>query len=183
MLAVGSHVRRFNAGDPVIIVDYPNFPHGIAPTLEQMKGSPGSVAPGTFREFGVFDQDGLIAKPSNLTYEESATLPCSALTSWNALHGLSPLKPGDYVLAQGTGGVSLFAILFALAAGSVVIATTSSDEKAERLRKMGVQHVLNYKTDPNWDETARKLSPAGLGCQRAADHCAVVFLRGTWRGN
>ncbi|RDW76520.1 zinc-dependent alcohol dehydrogenase family protein [Aspergillus mulundensis] len=172
VLAVGSHVTRFKPTDRVIVVYYPNFPDGGAPTYAQMAGSPGSNkdSPGTFRHHGIFtEHGGLIRMPANLSYSEAVTLPCSALTAWNALHGLRALKAGEYVLAQGTGGVSLFAILFALKAGAVVIATTSSEEKARRLRGMGVQHVLNYREDPNWGETARKLTRDGLGCQRVIE--------------
>lgn len=115
--------------------------------------------------------------PQNLTYREAATLPCSALTAWNALHGFRTLGPGDYVLAQGTGGVSSFAILLALKAGAVVIATTSSDEKARRLREMGVQHVLNYRKDPNWGETARKLTRGELGCQRVIEVAGAQTIK------
>lgn len=128
---MGSHVCQLHTGDPIIIVYYLNFLDEIAPTLKQMKGLPDSVAPGTFCEFRVFDQDGLIAKLSNLTYKESVTLPCPAIIVWNTLHNLNPLKPRDYVLAQGTGGVLLFTILFTLATGAVVIMTTSSDEKVK----------------------------------------------------
>lgn len=90
---------------------------------------------------------------------------CSAPTAWNALHGLAPLKAGDYVVAQGTGGVSLFAILFALAASATVIATTSSTEKARKLQTMGVQHVLNYREDREWGDSEKKLTRGELGCQ------------------
>ncbi|GLB09812.1 hypothetical protein AtubIFM57258_005740 [Aspergillus tubingensis] len=172
VVAIGSHVTRFKPTDRVIVVYYPNFLFGAAPTYAQMSGSPGSNkdSPGTFRHHGVFNENGgLIHMPSNLSYSEAATLPCSALTAWNALHGLKPLKAGEYVLAQGTGVVSLFAILFALKAGAVVIATTSSDEKARRLKEMGVQHILSYKEDPNWGETATKLTRGELGCQRVIE--------------
>jgi NADPH:quinone reductase-like Zn-dependent oxidoreductase len=99
------------------------------------------------------------------------------LTSWNALYGLQSkaLKPGDTVLTQGTGGVSLSAIQFAKAGGATVIATTSSDEKAKRLEKLGADIVINYKTDPNWGETAKRLSPGKVG----VDHIIEVGGPGT----
>ncbi|PYH81859.1 NAD(P)-binding protein [Aspergillus uvarum CBS 121591] len=111
----------------------------------------------------------LTCMPTNLTYAEAGTLPCSALTAWNALHGLTPLKAGAAVLTQGTGGVALFAVRFALAAGATVIATTLSSEKADRLREMGIQHVLNYREDPDWGESARRLPREGLGCARVIE--------------
>jgi NADPH:quinone reductase-like Zn-dependent oxidoreductase len=118
---------------------------------------------------GIFKQEHVIAMPSNLSFDEAATLPCSALTAWNALHGIAPLKAGECVLVQGTGGVSLFAALFALAAGAIVIATTSTEEKATRLRKLSVHHVLNYKENPEWGTKAKGLSPSGQGCHRVIE--------------
>ncbi|KAK1149002.1 hypothetical protein N8T08_007677 [Aspergillus melleus] len=169
VVATGSKASKFKKTDKVIVFFYPHFDEGNAPTLDQMRDVPGTNTHGIFRQYAVLNEKGLIAMPSNLTYREAATLPCSALTAWNALHGLAPLKPSDFVLAQGTGGVSLFAILFALAAGATVIATTSSLAKAERLAKIGVQHVLNYRQDPNWGETARKLTRDELGCHRVIE--------------
>ncbi|CAG8378080.1 unnamed protein product [Penicillium salamii] len=169
VLAIGTHVENFKPTDKVIIKFYPNYPHGVAPTATEMATVPGTSSPGTFRYHGVFDQAGLIAMPSTLTYAEAATLPCSALTAWNALNGLTPLKAGDHVLVQGTGGVSLFAVRFALAAGATVIATTSSEEKAGSLRAMGVQHVLNYRDDQHCGKTAKKLTRDGQGCQRIVE--------------
>jgi NADPH:quinone reductase-like Zn-dependent oxidoreductase len=113
----------------------------------------------------VFPESGLVACPSNLGFEEAATLPCAAATAWNALYGLESrsLKPGDWVLTQGTGGVSLFGVQFAVAAGARVIATTSSKEKAEKLKELGATHVINYKEDANWGETAKGLTPGRVG--------------------
>lgn len=101
--------------------------------------------------------------PTSLSYLEAATLPCAALTAWNALYGLKPLKPGDVVLTQGTGGVSIFAVQFAKAAGATVIATTSSESKAALLKKLGADHVINYKTTPEWGAQARSLTPSSVG--------------------
>ncbi|KAL4886633.1 chaperonin 10-like protein [Aspergillus karnatakaensis] len=161
VLATGTRVKTLKPHDRVIPLYYPNFPSGNAPTPAQMRGTPGSSpsAPGTFRLHAVFDKNGLIKMPWNLTYAEAATLPCSALTAWNALNGITPLKKGDYVLAQETGGVSIFAILFALHAGAVVVATTSDERKAARLKDMGVQHGV----------TARNLTPNQLGLQRVIE--------------
>jgi NADPH:quinone reductase-like Zn-dependent oxidoreductase len=110
--------------------------------------------------------------PETLSPEEASTTGCAGVTAWNALYGLksNALKPGDVVLTQGTGGVSMFAVQFAAAAGATVIATTSSEEKAKKLKELGVQHVINYKTDPNWGETAKKLTPDGQG----VDHILEV---------
>ena len=92
---------------------------------------------GTLAEYGTFNENGLVDMPPSLNYLEGSTLSCAALTAWNALYGLKPLQPGDVVLTQGTGGVSIFAVQFAKAAGATVIATTSSAKKAEMLKKLG----------------------------------------------
>lgn len=170
VIHVGSGVKEFAVGDQVLPVYYPNFDHGPAPTMITGRGVPGLDAPGVFCEHAVFDKRALANIPKNLSCEEAATLPCSALTAWNALYGYAPIKPGSWVLVQGTGGVSMFAIQFALAAGATVIATTSSDAKAATLRRMGVEHIINYTRDRKWGETARKLTPVGLGC----DHIIEV---------
>lgn len=101
--------------------------------------------------------------PPSLSYLQASTLSCAALTSWNALYGLKPLAPGDVVLTQGTGGVSIFAVQFAKAAGATVISTTSSAKKAEVLKNLGADHVINYKEVENWGEKAKELSPGGEG--------------------
>lgn len=126
---------------------------------------------GTLREHGVFDEAGLVRAPENLSMLEASTLSCAALTAWNALYGLESraLKPGDIVLTQGTGGVSIFALQFAKAAGAKVIATTSSAQKTELLKKYGADHVINYKETPNWGEEAAKHTPGGAGVQHIVE--------------
>lgn len=130
----------------------------------------GGVLDGTPRQYGTFDEAGLAHAPANLRAEEAATLTCAGLTAWNALYGLKPLLPGQWVLVQGTGGVSLFGLQFAKAAGAKVIATTSSAEKAEQLKKLGADHVINYREDENWGATAKKLTPGEEG----VDHIIEV---------
>jgi NADPH:quinone reductase-like Zn-dependent oxidoreductase len=106
-----------------------------------------------------------MARCAPLNFREASTLPCAALTAWNALMGLPsrPLKKGDCVLTLGSGGVSLFALQIAVAAGARVISTTSSAAKADRLKALGAHHVIDYKQDPNWGHTARQLTPEGAG--------------------
>jgi NADPH:quinone reductase-like Zn-dependent oxidoreductase len=167
---VGSKVTRFKPGDKVVTLF--NQAHQAGPvTIEASRSGLGGALDGTLRQHGVFAETGLVALPQNLNYLQGATLTCAALTAWNALYGLKPLKPGETVLVQGTGGVSLFALQFAKAAGARVIATTSSAAKAEMLRtKLGADHVLNYREDANWGETARGLTPGGTG----VDHVIEV---------
>ena len=132
----------------------------------------GGALDGTLRHHGVFEDKGLVKIPESLSFKEASTLPCAALTAWNALYGLESksLKPGDWVLTQGTGGVSIFALQFAKAAGARVIATTSSDAKASTLKSLGADHILNYKTTPNWGDEAKKLTPGSAG----VDHILEV---------
>jgi NADPH:quinone reductase-like Zn-dependent oxidoreductase len=123
----------------------------------------GGVLDGTLRQYGTFPESGLVTMPPSLSYLEASTLSCAALTAWNALYGIKPLTPGDVVLTQGTGGVSIFAVQFAKAAGATVIATTSSAKKAEVLKGLGADHVLNYKEVEAWGEKAKSLTPNGEG--------------------
>lgn len=124
---------------------------------------PGLTSQGVFCEYAVWNERRLALSPNNLTDIETASFVCSGLTAWNALYGYLPIKPGSWVLAQGTGGVTMFAIQFAVAGGATVVATTGSKEKYDILKKMGVRHIINYREDPRWGETARKLTPGGLG--------------------
>ncbi|KAI9679309.1 MAG: hypothetical protein M1817_005329 [Caeruleum heppii] len=160
--AVGPRVTRFQVGQRVATLFNQGHLAGSL-TPETAATGVGGVIDGTFRRRGAFHEEGLVEVPSNLNWLEAATLSCAALTAWNALYGLRRLLPGDTILTQGTGGVSLFAVQFAVAAGARVISTTSSDEKGEILKKLGVQHVLNYTTDPNWGETAKSLTPGKEG--------------------
>lgn len=118
--------------------------------------------------------------PKGLSYVEASTLPCAALTAWNALFGLkrerSNLGKGDVVLVQGTGGVSVIAMQFALALDATVIATTSTEAKAQRLSALGAHHVINYKTDPNWGETAKRLTPERKGVDVVVDVGGLATL-------
>jgi len=168
--SVGKHVTRFKPGDKVVTL----FNQGhLAGSLDQQSLSTGlgGALDGTLREYCVFDEAGLVPMPTNLNYLEASTLSCAALTAWNALYGLESraLKPGQYVLTQGTGGVSIFALQFAKAAGARVIATTSSAEKAVLLKKYSADHVINYKETPNWGEEAAKLTGAAGGVQHVVE--------------
>lgn len=171
VVKVGAKVSEFSEGDSVATLfnqkhlSGPIRPAGMASGL-------GGAVDGTLREYGVFPETGLVHAPSNITVKEASTLTCAPLTAWNALFGLAgkQLKAGDWVLTQGTGGVSLSAIQFARAAGASVIATSSSDEKLDFLKKVGATHVINYKTDKSWGETAKSLSAGQLG----VDHVVEV---------
>ncbi|KAH7029142.1 zinc-binding oxidoreductase [Microdochium trichocladiopsis] len=168
VLQVGSRVTKWKQGDRVVTLFCQAHQYG-PPTEEASATALGGVIDGTLRQYAVFSQDGLVRVPKNLSYNEAATLTCAGVTSWNALYGLRQLKPGQTVLVQGTGGVSLFALQFAKAAGAIVIATTSSADKAKIVKDLGADHVLNYREDKAWGETARKLSRGGQGVDQVIE--------------
>ncbi|KAF7947585.1 hypothetical protein EAE96_008669 [Botrytis aclada] len=162
VLAVGSKVTRFTPGAKVLTL-FSQTHYGGSLDQSSIQSGLGGAMDGTLRQHGIFNENGLVDMPSSLSYLEGATLPCAAVTAWNALYGLKPLKPSDVVLTQGTGGVSIFAVQFAKAAGATVIATTSSESKASTLKKLGADHVINYKTTPEWGAHAKSLTPKSAG--------------------
>jgi NADPH:quinone reductase-like Zn-dependent oxidoreductase len=129
------------------------------------------MAPGVLAEHIVMHEDALVAIPAHLSFEEAATLPCAAVTAWHALVVRGGIKAGDTVLTLGTGGVSLFALQIARMHGARVISTSSSDEKLARVRELGAEETINYKANPDWEETVRKMTGGGV------DH--VVEVGGT----
>ncbi|KAI1344469.1 putative zinc-containing alcohol dehydrogenase [Xylariaceae sp. FL0016] len=169
IVEVGAKVSKWKKGDNVVTLF--NQGHQFGPVdLSSAATGLGGVFDGTLRQYAVINENGVVRSPKNLSPVEACTLTCAGLTSWNALYGLKQLKPGQWVLVQGTGGVSIFALQFAKAAGAYVIATTSTKEKAETLKKLGADHVINYKEDVNWGETAKSLTPSGWG----VDHVIEV---------
>jgi NADPH:quinone reductase-like Zn-dependent oxidoreductase len=126
--------------------------------LERLLGVPGDQADGFAAEYVAAPATAFTRIPKGWTLEEASTLPCAALTAWRALIVEARIKPGDVVLTQGTGGVSIFALQLAKAAGATVIATSSSAEKLARLKDLGADHLINYKDDPAWGQTAAKLT-------------------------
>lgn len=163
VVAIGPKVTHFQPGQRVAAIFFQSLIAGPVSFAHGMTALGGSID-GVLREYGVFNEQGLVAIPNSLSYREAATLPCAALTAWNALYGGGkPLRPGDSVLVQGTGGVSLFALQFATAGGAEVIATTSSTEKEAFVTEMGAHHVINYRTDAKWGQTAKDLSIDGRG--------------------
>jgi NADPH:quinone reductase-like Zn-dependent oxidoreductase len=138
------------------------------------KSALGAAIPGLAAEYVALDAEGLVSVPGHLSYEEAATLPCAAVTAWNALVTSGKLKAGDTVLIQGTGGVSLFALQFARLLGARVIATSSSDAKLARVQELGASDGINYKTTPEWGTRALYLT-GGAG----VDHVVEVGGAGT----
>jgi NADPH:quinone reductase-like Zn-dependent oxidoreductase len=159
VIAAGEGVTRVRLGDRVAAAFMPAWLSGRVDETKA-RSAMGAFAPGVLAEQIVLPQEALVSIPEHLTFEEAATLPCTGVTAWNALVVEGRIKAGDTVLVQGTGGVSIFALQLALAAGAHVIAITSSDEKAERLRQLGVQTVINYASTPDWDDAVRKSTGA-----------------------
>jgi NADPH:quinone reductase-like Zn-dependent oxidoreductase len=155
--AVGSSVTRFEPGDRVATLFFQDWLDGefSAATGKSALGGP---IDGTFTTTRLFHEDGLIHTPAYLSHEEAATLPCAALTAWNALVEKGRVTAGQTVLVLGTGGVSLFALQIAKLHGARVIVTSSSDEKLQRARALGADATINYRTTPDWDNEVFNLT-------------------------
>ncbi|OJD18772.1 hypothetical protein AJ78_01243 [Emergomyces pasteurianus Ep9510] len=178
VLAVGKSVTRFRPGDKVVTTI--NQQHIAGPmTLQASQSGHGGTYHGTLRTVGAFEEQGLVTMPEGLSFTEAATLSCAGLTAWNALFGLpgKQIMPGQWVLTQGTGGVSLFAIQFAKVVGAKVIATTGSAEKVGILKKLGADHVINYRETADWGAAAKALTPGGLGVDIVVDVVGMATLK------
>ncbi|MBN6714025.1 zinc-dependent alcohol dehydrogenase family protein [Pseudomonas capsici] len=166
--AVGEGVDEFKVGDSVVSTFFPDWISG-EPLVEGFVTVPGDGIDGYAREQVTARATSFTHAPIGYTHAEASTLTTAGLTAWRALMVDGGLKAGDTVLVQGTGGVSIFALQFAKMAGATVIATSSSDEKLERLRELGADHLINYRKDSNWGETARALTGG-----RGVDHIIEV---------
>ena len=155
--AVGPGVTRVAPGDRVTPLFFQNWLAG-GPTPDAAASALGHPLPGVGRERAVYTEQGVAKVPEFLTDQQAATLPCAALTAWRALFEDARLKPGQTVLLQGTGGVSIFGLQFACAAGLETIVTSSSDEKLERARRLGARHTINYRAYPQWSAEVRRLT-------------------------
>ncbi|KDQ29672.1 hypothetical protein PLEOSDRAFT_1093093 [Pleurotus ostreatus PC15] len=175
IIAVGEDVPqdKWKPGDRVCSNFSPNHLDGD-PSPETMRAALGGPVHGVLSQYVVSPAEALVRVPDHLTHEEASTLPCAALTAYSALLGPIPVKAGDYVLVQGTGGVSIFGLQIAVASGATVIATSSSDEKLKLAAKLGAKHLINYKTTPNWQDTVKELTDG-----RGVDHVIEVGGPGT----
>ena len=166
--AVGAGVTEFKVGDAVVSTFFPDWLDG-QPLVEGFASVPGDGIDGYARQQVTARATSFTRAPSGYSHAEAATLTTAGLTAWRALMADDQLKPGDSVLVQGTGGVSIFALQFAKLAGATVIATSSSDAKLERLKALGADHVINYRSTPAWGEQVRKLTD-----NRGVDHVIEV---------
>jgi len=166
--AVGAGVTEFAVGDAVVSTFFPDWQDGQA-QVEGFATVPGDGIDGYAREQVTARATSFTHAPKGYSHAEAATLTTAGVTAWRALMADDSLKPGDTVLVQGTGGVSIFALQFAKLAGATVIATSSSDEKLERLKAMGADHLINYRKTPAWGETVRQFTG-----NRGVDHVIEV---------
>jgi NADPH:quinone reductase-like Zn-dependent oxidoreductase len=155
VIEAGPSTSTFRAGSRVLGTFFTDWTNGL-PTEATTARMRGDHVDGFASEFVCIRESDCTAAPTHLTDVEAATLPCAALTAWRALIVEGGVKPGDTVLIEGTGGVSIFAMQFAKLAGAKVIATTSSEAKAARLKSFGADHVINYLSVPKWHRAARE---------------------------
>jgi NADPH:quinone reductase-like Zn-dependent oxidoreductase len=157
VVAVGAAVRRFKTGDRVAGCFFQRWDGG--PFTAAVRGSElGAQNDGMLAEQVVLAENGVVAIPDHLSFEEAATLPCAGVTAWHAVFARGNLKPGETVLALGTGGVSVIGLQLAKAAGARVIVTSSSDAKLARAKALGADGLVNYKTTPDWDKEVLRLT-------------------------
>ncbi|KAF5598139.1 hypothetical protein FPANT_3903 [Fusarium pseudoanthophilum] len=169
--AVGDGVTEWKVGDRVVA----NFTQEhIAGRLTREVGLTqlGGEAQGLLGEYFIFPKTGVVKIPDYLSFEEASCLPCAALTAWNALYGLTPLRPGQTVLLQGTGGVSTFALQIAHAAGARTIVTSSSDDKLAKAKDLGATYGINYSKTPDWAAEAMRITNG-----KGVDH--IIEIGGT----
>lgn len=178
VVSVGDGVSRVKIGDRVCGIFMQRWLDG-PPSAEKSKAALGGDVDGMLTEYAILHQDGVVRFPEHLTYEEAATLPCAGVTAWNALHHAgdpaNPTQPGETVVIQGTGGVSIFALQFAKLLGARVIGTSSSDEKLARARGLGLDEGFNYKQNPNWSKWVTEIT-----ADQGADRIIEVGGAGTF---
>jgi NADPH:quinone reductase-like Zn-dependent oxidoreductase len=149
--AIGEGVTTWKEGDRVVIPFMPGWREGPLSAAKVATALGGDVD-GLLREFAVIPDQALLPIPPHLSFEQAATLPCAGVTAWHGLFDAGKLQPGQTLLLQGTGGVSLFGLQFGKIAGATTVLISSSDEKLERARALGADHTINYKTEPDWDK-------------------------------
>jgi NADPH:quinone reductase-like Zn-dependent oxidoreductase len=181
---VGPDVTRFKPGDRVMSHYVPKWLDGDGRSDGDYR-TLGGPLPGVLAEHVVFHEQSLVSPPADYTHEQASTLPIAAVTAWTALFADVPLKPGETVLVEGTGGVSIFALQLATAAGARVIVTSSSDEKIARAKALGAVEGINYKRHPDWEKKALELT-AGRGVNHIVEvvggantrHAVAALARG-----
>ncbi len=167
IVGVGDGVTRVGMGDRVAGIFFQNWLAG-GPNAAHQASALGGALDGMLTEQAVLSEDGVVRIPDYMSYEDAATLPCAAVTAWQSMVSLGNMKAGDTILILGTGGVAIFALQFAGAAGARSIVTSSSDEKLERASALGATHVINYKTTPEWGKRVLELTD-GVGVDQVVE--------------
>ena len=175
VVAVGESVTKWKVGDRVCPIFMQGWIDGEV-DFQKARTALGGDIDGCLREFGAFDENGLVCIPDNLNYEEAATLPCAAVTAYHALFESGKLHANDTVLLQGTGGVSIFALQFASHFGAKTIITSSSDEKLNKAKELGADELINYKEREDWDKAVLELTE-----KRGVDSIVEVGGAGTMK--
>lgn len=196
--ALGEGVTAFTVGDKVMSTFFPGWPGGPV-SAERTLGVPGDHIDGFAAEYVCMPASAFTPMPRGYTFEEAATLPCAALTAWRALFVENAIRPGTTVLTQGTGGVSIFALQMAKAAGAQVISTSSSEAKLTRLTELGADHVINYRETPEWGAQVLELTqgrgvdavvevggpgtlPQSIAAARVGGHISLIGVLTGWGG-
>ncbi|MBK6596662.1 MAG: NAD(P)-dependent alcohol dehydrogenase [Proteobacteria bacterium] len=167
VVGVGSQVSRFKSGDRVAAIFFQKWLAG-RPDADVGASAMGGSIDGMLSQYVTLHEDGLVSIPAHLSYEEAATLHCAAVTAWNALVSRGRMQANDNVLLLGTGGVSIFGLQFAAAAGAKPIITSSSDAKLARAKSLGAVATVNYRTTPEWDKAVREAT-GGVGAHQALE--------------
>lgn len=176
IVQVGSQVKGLQVGDRVISLFMQDLLYG---DVKYGDSSLGGALDGVLQEYIVFAENNVvkISKNSTMTDSEAASLVCAGTTAWNALYGLRPLKPGQTVLAEGTGGVSIIALQIAKAAGAITIVTSSSDEKLEFVKNSyGVNYTINYRKYPDWEKKVLEYTD-GLGVDYVIENGGIGTIQ------
>jgi NADPH:quinone reductase-like Zn-dependent oxidoreductase len=172
VVSIGSQIKRFKQGDKVAGTFFQTWYDGA---MQYSRPAMGGSTNGMLSELVALDEDGVVKLPDGYSFEEGATLPCAGVTAWHAVNATrNPVKPGQTVLCLGTGGVSIFALQFAKAAGARVIITSSSNEKLARAKELGADEGINYKEIPDWEKKVAELTS-----KRGVDHIVEVGGPGT----
>jgi len=166
VVATGGKVTRFRKGDRVASIFFQLWLEG-RPKPEIFGSALGGTINGMLSQYVTLSENGLVAIPKHLSYEEAATLPCAGVTAWNALVTRGHTQAGDFVLLQGTGGVSILGLQLAVALGAKPVITSSSDDKLARAKQLGAVATVNYKTTPDWDKAV--LAATGGGVQQVLE--------------
>jgi len=167
VVAIGSEVGRFEVGERVIASFFPDWIDGT-PEPPRTRAALGGSRPGVLAQEVVLDERAWVRIPAHLDAVEAATLPCAGVTAWNALFECGDPRPGERVLLLGTGGVSIWGLSLAHAAGFETFVTSSSDEKLERAEGLGADHVINYRVHPEWDREVQRIT-SGEGVHRVLE--------------